>query len=384
MAVGIFGDPCVSRHTAIIYDRGGKTKMTQIFDMSAVSWQRLDSQKSQAQISVTGKACAPQVSQFKSIESKRHELVLFRGKDRVWEGPIVQTRSNSTSFTITANDISEYLGGTALSKDWPNIGGLMTTRLQNIITYELTNDYVVTTTDGVKTINRWENITAPANILQFLEIRGGLTTTSSATTAFQMTVFDHLVALARSIGVSWTVVGRKLVIWDGTAHPLGQTRTLTEKDFAGDFSVIGDGASFANVAHVTSTTQPTDGSAAPNGHAANDMSYYGPWEQVIPTTTEAGNTTPTQGELNSQAKTGISTLYPVPVKLDTTGGSLRLGRGLSIQDLVAGVNVPARASRNLRSIYQMQRLSKLDVSETSSGETIGVTLTAIGGQVSVT
>ena len=56
----------------------------------------------------------------RTIASKRHELVIFRGNDRVWEGPIFRISDEGSQITIVAKDVTAYLFGTALSRIWDN------------------------------------------------------------------------------------------------------------------------------------------------------------------------------------------------------------------------------------------------------------------------
>jgi hypothetical protein len=393
--IGTYGEPCVSHHTALIFDRGGSQRLWQLLDMTSVQWQRKESNKSQATLSITGTACSAQAVTLDKIEPRRHELVLFRGKERVWEGPIVQATTTSSVFTLTANDIIEYLDGTALSASWQldEDGGStgMVERLEDIITYELTTPYIMETNQGPVIVTRWENQEPPANILPFMDFRPGPTRTTAVSTPFQMTLGQYLANRGDSIGVSYTTVGRKLVIWDGV---LGQVRTVTENDFSGDFQVIKDGSSLYTIEHVAST------SAVPGvdplvGHAANDTSYYGPWEQIA-STTDTGSTTesPDSGDsgdsgaelldLNTQARAGLTSAgYPVPLVLKTAdGSSLIPSAGLGINDLVAGIQVPVRAANNIRRVSEMQRLNQMTVTETADqGEVIQVTMEAVGDVV---
>lgn len=379
MMPGVYGGNCIERHSVLIFDRGGKRRISQPVDLAEIQWERAMDRKTQASLLITGQACREQSRILEQIEPRRHELAIFRGRERVWEGPITQTKSTSSYFKLDASDIIEYLDHTALSKKWPNADGggppLMTARLKQIIEYELSTNYTVATGAGNRLITRWENIGKPANIKPYLDIRAGTTLTRAVTEAFEMTVGEHLYNLGRSVGVNYTTVGRSLVIWDGS---IGRTRTVTEKDFSGDFEVISAGSEFFNVAHVIATE--TDATTPPSvGHATNDMSFYGPWETTISTSSEDPSSSATPQELNTQARRAISGLYPVPLQLIAAqGASLILSPGLTMSELVAGVELPVRAKQNIRPVSQLQRLDEMTVRETAQGETITVNLTALG------
>lgn len=211
---GVFGGECVATHRAMIYDRGGTKRMHTLVDLFEVTWERVRDGKSTATIKIMGRACAEQSEILTSIESSRHELVLFRGEDRVWEGPIRIIRTGRDVATIVAHDIKEYLDYTSLSKAWPDPdnGGqpLMGDRLSDIINYELTTPYVMETNQGAVTVPRWETIPTPINVLPYLDVRPGTVLTRSDTEAFQMTVGEHMDNLARG-DLDYTAVGLSLI-----------------------------------------------------------------------------------------------------------------------------------------------------------------------------
>ena len=397
--LGLYGEPCVARHKVRIFDRGGKTPVTSLIDLAEVSWGRVMDSISVTDITLSGRACEAQAVDLRKIEPRRHEMVVYRGRERVWEGPIVRSESYGSSFKVSAIDVLGYLQFTALSQDWPAppVGPtLMVDRIEQIIRHELTTDYVMMTNDGPVVVTRWENLDPPINVLAYLEVGPGVTHTTAATEAFQKTVGEHMHDLGQSIGVNYTTVGRKIVVWDGE---LSSTRTLTEKDFNGDLGVIKDGSSMHTISH-TSAQQQEQGAPPMVGHAANDLSYYGPWE-AIATVEDTGGTTSSSDDsgsgsgsgssssgasyaskisaLNSQARRDLYGLYPVPAQLKTPdGSSFVLSDTLGINDLVAGTNVPVRAVHNITPVSQLQRLRSLKVTETPQGETITGSLDAIG------
>jgi hypothetical protein len=376
---------CVVGHTAAIYERGGKTRLHSLVDLDNVEWNREMSSKSSATISITGARCRNQTSVLTQIVPRRHELVIFRGNNRVWEGPIVQAYSTSSTFRLSANDGIEYLDGTALSVPWLFAAGVssmpMAARLGQIITAELSTPYTVSTDNGSQTIQRWETIPLPANILPFLDVRTGSTPTTAVTDAFQMTLGDYLSARGKSLGVNYTMIGRKLLIWDGSFAKL---RTVTENDFSGDFEVYSQGSDFYNIEHMASSTTQI-GVVPTVGHATNPTDYFGPWEHVNSTSAVGSSTTaPSQTDLSQQARAGLYGRFPIPLTLGTpNGASLLLSPGITINQLVAGIDIPVRSQSNIRPVAQVQRLQSLKVVEDGSGETITATLTLTGNGVTV-
>jgi hypothetical protein len=380
MAEGVFGDECVQGHTALIYDRGGKTRVAKLVDLSKVKWGRTRNGVSDAEVLISGRACEGQAEVLSKIHPRRHELVIYRGAERVWEGPIIQATSTTGLTSIVAKDVGDYLRGTALSKAWPgpDAGGppLMTDRIEQIIEWELAQPYTVTVGTGGAahsvTMPRWEGLTPPANILPFLEVRPGTVLTRSSTQAFEMTVWDHLSNLVRS-GVDMTTVGRKILVWD-TAEALGRTRTLTEADFYGNPEVILSGSEFAAIFHVV--PQQDESATGVAGNAGDVDPYYGVWTMVHTADSEGNEEgTPDQWALNSQAQRGLLGRNPVPVEVrlpDSAG--LRVSHDLTIQMLVPGIEMPLLAQFGERRLSQMQILDRMTVEETPAGENISVTL----------
>jgi hypothetical protein len=387
---GVFGDACVDHHTAVIEDRGGTNRQAQLVDLSSVQYKRMVDGKTIATVQITGQACRAQTSTLRKISARRHELAIYRGSERVWEGPILKTSSTSQMFQIDAADILTYMEGTALRQDWRNVanGGatsIKTQRLAAMIAYELANGYSMVTTDGTVVVPAWESLTPAANILPWLDVRHHptpalATQTTVDTRAFQMTLAQHLYDLTANGGIHFTVIGRRLVIWDAGLN-LGRLRAVSEGDFSGDFQVIAEGTGFATIDHVTSTSTTASTLPPAVGHGSVDFSYYGPWERVDPTAAAAGTaTTLDQSALNSQAKARVRTLYPLPLKLQTASGATLIPKaGLTMAKLVPGVLVPVVARTNIRDFDQVQRLDSITVTETAaSGEKIATTLGAIG------
>lgn len=375
-------DDCVQRHQAVLYDRGGVRRIDQVVDLASVTWGRAIGKKTQATVTLSGRACRAQSTLLGTVQPRRHELVIFRGSDRVWEGPIVQAESTSTGFTIIANDILDYMEHRALTVPWPSPdhGGqpYMVDRIREILEHELATDYTIDTLDGPVTIPAWESLDPPINVLPHLDTRGGTTRTYADTAAFEMTVGEHMYNLGRSLGVNFATLGRSLIVWDGS---IGRLRAVTENDFSGDFTISSDGADFFNVAHVSAESQDEEApSPIVAGHAVNDLDYYGPWERIASAENEdTSQSGPSIEALATQARRSLAGRYPVPTALLTgSDSSLRLSPGVTINQLVAGVEIPVVAEQNIRQVRQVQVLQELRVSETAAGETVKVTLSGVG------
>jgi len=352
---------CVTTHSAYIYDRGGKNRIAQLTDLSLVKWGRRRDQVSEAQIRVSGSACSEQADTLSAIEPKRHELVIFRGDERVWEGPIWRVAWGSDTVEVFAHDVGAYLNGTpmtqAYNNAYPNVTEV-STRIGGIIEYEM---FV------------WEALDPPANVLPYLTVHHypNEAETTAVTKAYEMTVGEHLDALAHRSGIDFTTVGRAIHIWD-TSRSLGTfPRAWTEADFFGQIVITAYGADHTEVAFVVAE----DGRFGRAAASPTTEAYYGPWTKIFTVYNEEGTAGPTQAELTSQAQRNVVGRSPVPVEVRIPdNSSIRLSHDLGINDLVCGVQVPLRATLNARKLSQLQKIDIVTVTEVAEGETIQVTL----------
>lgn len=359
--MGLFSDAeCVTGHMAYISDRGGNQRLGQLLDISSIAWQRNRDSMSEATLRIQGSACSAQGAFLEGIEPKRHELVIYRGGDRVWEGPVWRVAWHADYVEINAKDIFAYFLGTPLSKGYsnatPNITEV-TTRIAAILDYELPV---------------WEALTPPANILPFVNIHhfDNEARTSAVTTPFQYTVGEHIQSLARYSGVDFVVAGRAFHVWD-VSRDLGTLRTMTDADFEGGAIITAYGADHAQHAYVVGR----DGLYG-EAHNLNHEDYYGPWTNIVTNFDEEGSEGPTQAELNSQASRALTGRSPVPTEVRVPDNStIRLSHDLTINDLIPGVHIPLRATLGARQLSQVQKLDILNVSETGDGgEKIQITL----------
>lgn len=360
MATGVFGGQCIEKHSIYIFDRGGMTRLAQILDVSSVVWQRDRDGVSEAMIRVEGSACSAQAEMLASIEPKRHEVVIFRGDTRVWEGPVWRVGWHADWVEINAHDIFQYLLGTPLTQTYSNAypnGGPVSTRINTILQHELLP---------------WEALDPPVNILPHLEIHHfeNEAETSAVTKPYEMTVGEHIQNLAHYSGIDWACVGRSFHVWDVSRY-LGRTRLLTEADFLGSEVILtAYGADHTQRAIVVGE----DGKYG-SATATENADYYGPWTSIHTAFNEQGQDGPTQSELNSQAQRNISGRTPVPVEVRVPdNSSIRLTDTLTIDDLVPGVQIPVLATLNARRMSQMQKLDHLQVTEDETGETVQVTM----------
>ena len=349
-------------HTAYIYDRGGTRRVGMLTPVTFVQWGRILDDISSAIVRSVAPSweCAQMLA---DVMPGRHELVIFRGTERVWEGPITRIAYHSTYVEIEGRDIMHYAYRTVLrngyDNSYPNVGTVINRCLDMLETE----------------FARKEALDPPINVLPYVTaiVTANDSRTSRKTIPFESTLFEDIDSLAQYAGMDYTVVGRRLILVD-THTVYAKTQTVTEADFIGDVVVTLYGMDLATEAWVLGQ-EPQDGSATPVGHYGANDPYYGEWEVLDTPYNEGGEDSVTQGALDSQAQRNVAGKNPTPLMVRIPDNSTINPAGvLKISDLVPGVRVPLRATLTARKITQMQKLREMRVTEQEGGETVTVNL----------
>lgn len=350
-------------HTAYIYDRGATRRVGAITPLTFCQWGRVldDISASIVRTTAIDWECAKMLA---GVMPGRHELVVFRGTQRVWEGPITRLAYHRDYVEIEARDIMHYAYRTVLrngyDNSYPNIQTVIQ-RCLNMLGGEL---------------SRKEALDPPINVLPFVT---AITTpndsrTSRKTIPKEATLFEDIDSLAQYAGMDYTVVGRRLLLMD-THTVFAKTQTVTENDFIGDVVITLYGMDLATEAWVLGQ-DPQDGGPTPVGHYGGNDPYYGEWEVLDTPYNEGGEESVTQAALDSQAQRNVAGKNPTPLFVRLPEGSTLNPAGvLKISDLVPGVRVPLRATLTARKITQMQKLREVRVTEQEGGEKVTVTMT---------
>lgn len=355
------------KHKAYIYDRGGRRQIGLIEPLSRVKWERKRDDMSIATVYATAvsEECGRTLG---LVEAGRAELVIFRGKARVWEGPITRVSYQADNVEIEARDVVHYANRTIMWNEYdnkhPNTSSVLD-RMKRIFIAEL---------------SRKEALDPPINVLaniqyiyvdeagQAVEAR-----TSAHTLPYEMTVFEHLDSYAARGGIDYTVVGRSILLFD-THQRIGQTAMVTKDDFIGDPIITQYGMELATRVVMT------DGKGH-WGSAGGVDDYYGEWEVLHQAYDEDAKGAdpediPSTAEMESQAQRAYSQgkVPPMVVRIpDNT--RLNPNGVLTVEDLVPGTWIPLSAKLPGRTLSQMQKLDSMTVEETAKGgEIISVTL----------
>lgn len=393
---------CVKNHTAVIYERGGGRIKGPLFNLSKVKYERGRDVITEASIRIEGDACESQLDFLQTIDPHRHELVLFRGKDRAWEGPLHRANIEERYAEIVAKDVLAYAAAQPLTQTYDNRNENATevsTRIGNILQYELTHGrtqfYSSTAEGAAEAVAEWTaaggvatpvaggwSVQIPAfeddalwpaiNVVDHIVVHHwpNEARTATYTVPYEMTVHQHLAYLARYSGIDYTVIGRAIHIWD-VSRSLGRLREWTEADYTTSPKLTKYGADHAQAAYSV-------GQDGAYGSALNlrNMLYYGPWTSLYTLYNEEGTYAPSQAELDSQAARNLAGRSPVPLEVRIPDNStIILSDTLRLNDLVPGMQVPLRAAFGRQNVVQMQKIDHVTITEDDKGERIQVTLT---------
>jgi hypothetical protein len=366
---------CVDSHRVFIHDRGGVQRVDELVNLNRVIWGRVRDDISEATIDISAVYCDQQAGLLNSLEPNRLEIVVYRGSERVWEGPISRLAYTSAGVSIFARDVNHYLHFLAMESAYKSYIGVglaeyVIDRAKRILTTELTRKDVAELALGLPS----------ANILPHIVYHQQATDskTLASTVPMQYTVFEHMDTLAADYGMDYTVVGRALHLWD-THQPLGYTQTVTEADFVGDMTVTVYGMEMGTRAIST------DGQGVYGAFGGADP-YYGLWERLDTAYDEDTDDgpPPSQTQLQSQAVRNLAGRNPTPLQVRIPDNSTLNPNGvLSMSDLVPGVWVPMRATLLTRNIQQLQKLDSMKVTAEPGKETISVTLYPAPGDLPV-
>ena len=226
--------------TVEVYDRGGLTRLFFIDRTNLVRYDRVRDDMSEATVWIPSNAdCCGLLA---DMEPGRHELVIRRDGQRVWEGPVVRIAYGFDQVELTARDVMFYAYRTinragqnnaAPNSDW------VTERARTIINREL---------------SRKESLDPPINVLRYLDVRTTPTTarTTRVTKPYQKTVFEEIDDMAAKSGLDYTAIGRAIVMSD-THEPLGLTPAIGQGDFLGELVITSYGMDLATYSAVTNS-----------------------------------------------------------------------------------------------------------------------------------
>jgi len=342
-------------------DRGGLVRLGHIEDVTNVQWDRRRDDVSECTINILFESDRCKELAVKA-EPVRHELVVERKGQRVWEGPITYKNIERGKAVIRARDplffaqrtVCKSKYSSAFRKDDPNRPEKVTSRIARIYRREM---------------QAWED--AGANILKHMVV---VTTASTAKTtrvtpAYSQYVWDDMENLAARGGLDYTMVLRSLYLHD-THQFLGRGRTLVDADFLDSLAVTSYGVELS----IGSFTTDNNGKHAEKVVADK---YYGPVELLASAYQYNETDKVTVKELQEQAVRNARNRYPVPMQI-------RVPQNVTMNPdtvdelmpfMVPGVAFPVETLILGEPYSAVQKLDRVTVEEGPDGEQVRVIIT---------
>jgi hypothetical protein len=351
-----------------IAERGGLERYFQLEPVISYRWNRQRDAISEAFVNVSTESAAC-CQYMERMECGRHELVIERNGERVWEGPLTRLGFHRSYVEIEAHDVMHYAYRAIMKAAYNNAHPRIiyaVDRVVNILNGELA---------------RFESMTPPINVVSHIKKYPAVTgdaKTARSTKRYQRMVWEEIDEMAARGGIDYAVIGRTIMVFDSSVV-IGRTKPLTEADFVDEIIVTQYGIELSTYSAVTDG----EGHWGAWGKVGED-SFYGRWEiletQFDQNTSAKTAPTATVKEMSAQAKRNASYRYPSPVVVRVPDGAqLDPRSGLLLSDLVPGVRVPLTATLTCREVRQEQKLDKLQVEGSAEVETFRVTMSPAPG-----
>ena len=373
-------------YRVFVYEQGGRRIIGEVHALAVMQFNRVRDDISTCTLSTNGLGDEDCGAFYASIRSWMHELVVFRDGVRVWEGPITRITYTTTDVEFEARDVMVYVYRRIMRQGYDDA-------------YRITErnpDGSVKSHEGVNDVlARAETIIANAlapydpNVLQYLTI---ITAPNDARESrsvpdWSTTAWEQIDDLAATAGIDYTVIGRRIVLWD-THTPIGRLPTMTDGDFSDSpivseygmqactFMAVSNGSGIAGTIEITNPTRPPGTPA---------FYPYGPLEMLASSyneTAASGTDTLTpaaiaelQKGLVDQAERNIAHRWPTPLIVRVPdNSSLSPECAIGFQQLIPGVWIPLRASGTPRVVTQWQKLDSVTVDVDETGEKVQVVL----------
>ena len=358
----------------------------EVHALAAMQFQRVRDDISTCTLSTNGLGDADCGDFYASIRSWMHELVVFRDGVRVWEGPITRITYTTTDVEFEARDVMVYVYRRIMRQGYNDA-------------YRITErnpDGSVKSHEGLnEVLKRAEQIIANAlapydpNVLQYLTI---ITAPNDARESrvvpdWSTTAWEQIDDLAATAGIDYTVIGRRIVIWD-THTPIGRLPTMTDGDFSDSpivseygmqtctFMAVSNGSGVAGTVEIENPTRPAGKPAFyPYGPLEMLASSYNETASASTDTLTPAAVAEMQKGLVDQAKRNIAHRWPTPLIVRVPdNSSLSPDCAIGFQQLIPGVWIPLRASGTPRVVTQWQKLDSVTVNVDENGEKVQVVL----------
>lgn len=289
---------------------------------------------------------------FNTVKSIRHELLIVRDGEVVWEGPITRVGAYQDGFEIDAKDVSWYLTRRAMSYFF---------------------DYTDNPVDAVRVVFDTLRAEYPATgdpfrigeHLHFVDHPNN-PRTASEMKAWRQTVYDMLQRFSDFMGVDYVVRGRNIILY-GHKVKVQQANLLTTEHFSSPPTLVEYGS--ALVTRGVSVLQ--DGKLVIRNAPSQWYDYYGPIDSVRDNTLDGSTTDLSAVEENTEEL--VDSNYPAPVEVRLPENTVVLPSApVDFMDLMPGVWLPVEAQLPCRTVSSMQIIDRTTVVWDVSGEQVSL------------
>ncbi len=244
---------CAETYSAALHWRGGARVYLPSNllgeSLAKVDWDRRLEETATAQVLLAKTSLADECcGLLGQIHPWCHELTVYRDTELIWQGPIVTVTEDADTITLSALDITAWLG--RLVNTQPTIYKTatdLTTIAKDVITKNLIDAALATPAPD------W-----PGMLPYLLATASGTKIKLNRRGVWSDTVLNIVNKMADK-GFEWTTVGRRMVMRPPAPLTSGARARLTPDDLPGGIKVVRDGMDAATRVFATSQTDTEDG-----------------------------------------------------------------------------------------------------------------------------
>ncbi|MFE7105640.1 hypothetical protein ACFU98_10555 [Streptomyces sp. NPDC057575] len=364
---------CASTYSAVVHWRGGAQPYAALDTLTAVSWSRTINDVSEASVTVAkGDVSADCCGQLGDVAPWVHELTIYRDGELVWQGPIQRVVMRRDAITLEAADVFSWFDHlvNTFQVRYTSITPDAQGRKRAPITYIAENHIRLNLSAF-----QLADVDYPGILPYIVRRDAGLFPIkvekdgSSNQTVWTEYLGDILREWTKR-GLTWTTVGRSLLLRGRHTTQARATARLTLNHFAGDIEVIKDGREGGTYGFATSQQSQdiSDGRTVGTGRT---RTAYGRLDVLVRLQEEDASAT----DLRSAALDAIAGRYPVPLVINVPDNAqLTTDAPVSIRQLVPGERIDLLADVLCTPIEAGFMLSDVEVTWDQGGEKVGIAL----------
>jgi hypothetical protein len=348
-------------YDAIITDRGGSTILGRVDNVTRGWFNRVrdDISTATVQVQAPNAECAALLAQARTV---RHELVILRNGERVWEGPITRLTYSQGRAEINASDVLWYASRSVLANGYNYVGQRGKPLLQ-MLDDALRQAYGQP--DGTGDPNGF-------NVGRYIRVIYGPDDpdTAAQIEPYSRTAWELLDNMAEDAGIDYVAVGRSVYLWDVHTRASVATGILTDASFTQALEVTEYGSELATRRFRTDNEGNVTQAIAPQQW----IDYYGNIDTVASNVDEEAGPTvpgvPVMADLKMQ--------YPAPLHIMAPAGiPLDCDAPINFDQLIPGTWIEVHATKTIRPVRNWMKLQEVTVNFGDGGagnEVVAVSL----------